>query len=189
MHCPLVNINGEETGTEGKNKMALSLLVVRLIIGLAMAAHGAQKAFGWFGGYGLKGTGGFFESLGYRPGVLFAALAAGGEIAGGLLTAAGLLGPVGPALIILVMIVAAGTVHFKNGFFAQSQGYEINALYIAAALALAFAGPGALSLDAALGLRHDLTDAVNGIVVAAGIVFGFLTLALRRQPAPATADA
>jgi putative oxidoreductase len=165
--------------------MALGLLIARLIVGLAMAAHGAQKAFGWFGGYGLKGTGGFFDSLGFRPGVLFAALASGSEIAGGLLLAAGLLGPVGPALIVLVMIVAAAVAHIKNGFFAQNQGHEINALYIAAALALAFAGPGPLSLDHALGLSHLFTGAVNAAVIATGVVLGFLNLGLRRQPAPA----
>jgi putative oxidoreductase len=160
--------------------MATGMLVARLIIGLALAAHGAQKAFGRFGGYGLKGTGGFFESLGFRPGTLFAALAAGGEIAGGLLTAAGLFGPVGPALIVLVMIVAAGSAHFQNGFFAQNQGYELTAIYIAAALAIAFGGFGALSLDAALGLSHAFTGTVNGIVIVAGIVLGFANLGLRR---------
>ena len=160
--------------------MGLGMLVVRLVVGLAIAAHGAQKAFGWFGGYGLKGTGGFFESIGFRPGVLFATLAAGGEIAGGLLTAAGFLGPVGPALIVLVMVVAAGAVHLQNGFWAQNQGYELNVMYIAAALAIAFAGPGALSLDAVLGLEPYFTAAVNAIAVLAGAVIGILNLGLRR---------
>ena len=163
---------------------AIALLVVRLVVGLAMAAHGAQKAFGWFGGYGLKGTGGFFESLGFRPGTVFAALAAAGEIGGGLLTAAGLLGPVGPALIVLVMIVAAGVAHFRNGFFAQNQGYELNAMYITLALVLAFVGFGSLSLDSALGLTTLFTGSVNAIVIAAGVVFGFANLELRRT-APA----
>jgi putative oxidoreductase len=167
--------------------MALGLLMARLVVGLAMAAHGAQKAFGWFGGYGLKATGGYFESMGFRPGIAFAALAAGSEIAGGLLLATGLLGPVGPALIVLVMIVAAGVAHVKNGFFAQNQGYELNALYVAAALTLASAGPGALSLDAALGLGHYFTAPVTAAVFAFGAVAGLLTVALRRQPAPAAA--
>src|SRR2546428_533738 len=83
-----------------------------------LAAHGAQKLFGWFGGYGLAGTGGFFAGLGFRPGVLFALAAGLGELGGGLLTAAGLFGPVGPALIILVMLVAILAVHWPHGFFA-----------------------------------------------------------------------
>ena len=85
------------------------LLVLRLVLGLYMAAHGAQKLFGWFGGYGLTGTGEFMVQLGFRPGRLFAGVAASTEVASGLLVALGLLGPVGPALMISVMIVAAGS--------------------------------------------------------------------------------
>jgi putative oxidoreductase len=168
--------------------MVLGLLVARLIIGIAMAAHGAQKAFGWFGGYGFKATGGFFDSLGFRPGLVFAALAVGSEIAGGLLTAAGLFGPVGPALIVLVMIVAAGTAHFKNGFFAQNQGYELNAIYSAAAIALAFAGPGALSLDYVIGLGDHFSGLTDWIAIVAAAVIAFINLELRKtEPAASPA--
>ena len=80
--------------------MALGLLIIRLVIGLSFAAHGSQKLFGWFGGYGPKGTGGFFESIGIKPGVLMAVLAGLAEIAGGLLFAAGLWTPLGAALIV-----------------------------------------------------------------------------------------
>src|SRR6187551_74946 len=100
------------------------LLLARVVLGLLMAAHGSQKLFGWFGGYGLAGTGGFFESLGFRPGKLFAAAAGGTEFAAGLLVAFGLLGPLGPALIVSVMIVAMATVHWANGVFAQNNGIE-----------------------------------------------------------------
>ena len=165
---------------------ALGFLFARLIVGLAMAAHGSQKAFGWFGGYGLKGTAGFFETLGYRPGTLFALLASWGEIVGGLLTAAGLFGPIGPALIVLVMIVAAGSTHFQNGFFAQKNGFELNAFYIASAIALAFGGPGTLSLDALLGLSRYFSDVIVGETIGAGAVMGIINLFLRRTPtAPA----
>src|SRR2546425_6207071 len=82
------------------------LLIARLIIGLGLAAHGMQKLLGWFSGYGLKGTAGFFESIGFRPGVLFALAAGLGEVAGGLLTAAGLVGPVRPRLVIPLLVVA-----------------------------------------------------------------------------------
>src|SRR5947199_5776821 len=104
--------------------MAIGLLLVRLVAGGLMAAHGSQKLFGWFGGYGLTGTGGFFEGLGFRPGRLFAAAAGASELMGGLLVALGLLGPVGPALVLSVMIVAAVTVHW-HGVFAASNGVEI----------------------------------------------------------------
>ena len=102
--------------------MDVGLLLARMVFGLVMAAHGSQKLFGWFGGYGLAGTGGFFESLGFRPGRLFAAAAGASEMTGGLLLAAGLLGPLGPAMIIAIMIVAIATVHWPNGLFAQNNG-------------------------------------------------------------------
>jgi putative oxidoreductase len=94
--------------------MDAGLLVVRLVFGSLMAAHGAQKLFGWFGGHGLAGVAGFFESLGFRPGRLFAWAAAVTEIVSGVLVALGLLGPVGPALMVAVMIVAAVTVHWRT---------------------------------------------------------------------------
>src|SRR5947207_2429537 len=94
------------------------LLVVRLVFGFVMAAHGAQKLFGWFGGYGLQAVAGMFDSLGFKPGSVFATLAGMAELAGGLLMATGLFGPVGPAVVVSVMIVAAGSVHWANGLFA-----------------------------------------------------------------------
>src|SRR2546423_14619965 len=97
--------------------MDAGLLLIRLVIGLVMAAHGAQKLFGWFGGYGIAGTGGFFETIGFRPGKLFAALAGLGEFGGGLLLALGFLGPLGGALILSVLVVAAVTSHLGQGTF------------------------------------------------------------------------
>ena len=163
--------------------LSAGLLVARLALGLAMAAHGSQKLLGWFGGYGLKGTGGFFEGLGFRPGVAFAAAASLSEVVGGLLLALGFLGPVGPAIIIGVMIVAAVTVHLKNGFFAATNGFEVAYLYAAGAAALLLTGPGAYSVDALLGLDAVWTPALVWGVLAAGIVGGFVNLLLRR-PAP-----
>src|SRR5438445_13748985 len=100
------------------------LLIARLIIGLGLAAHGMQKLLGWFSGYGLKGTAGFFESIGFRPGVLFALAAGLGEVAGGLLTAAGLFGPIGPSLIITVMVVAMFALHLPHRVFAHTERTE-----------------------------------------------------------------
>src|SRR5215510_12174427 len=102
----------------------VGVLLLRALFGVALAAHGAQKLFGWFGGYGLRGTGGFFEGLGFRPGVLFAAAAGSAEFIGGLLLVLGLLTPLGASLVIATMIVAAVSVHLKNGFFGMSNGVE-----------------------------------------------------------------
>src|SRR5207248_3336980 len=129
----------------------------------------SQKLFGWFGGYGLAGTGGFFEGLGFRPGSVFAAVAGASEFVGGWLVALGLLGPVGPALILAVMIVAAISVHW-HGVFAASNGVEVPLLYSVVAVALAFMGPGRYSLDAALGLSAAWTPMLSFAAVAAGAI-------------------
>lgn len=163
--------------------MATALLIARLLLGFWFFAHGTQKLFGWFGGYGLKGTGGFFEGLGFRPGPLFAAAAGLGEIGGGTLTALGLGGPIGPALIIMVMLVAIFSVHWKNGIWQTANGFELNAMNIAASLALAFAGPGPYSLDAVFGIDGIWTDDIRWIVIGIAVVFAVLNLAIRR-PAP-----
>ena len=157
------------------------LIIIRLVVGLVMAAHGAQKLFGWFGGHGLAGTAGFLEMLGFRPGRMFAATAATAEFAGGLLTALGLFGPVGPALMLSVMIVAAVSVHLKNGLFAMSNGIELALLYGAAAAGLALTGPGRYSLDALLGLTALWTPALAWTALGLGILGGIANLAIRRQ--------
>jgi putative oxidoreductase len=164
--------------------LSLGILIARLVLGLLMAAHGSQKLFGWFGGYGLAGTGGFFESLGFRPGRLFATVAALTEVGSGLLTAVGFLGPVGPALMLSVMIVAAVTVHLPHGVFAASNGIEVPLLYGVGAIALALTGPGLFSLDTLVGLTPLWTPALALVALAVGIVGGIGNLAYRR-PAPA----
>jgi putative oxidoreductase len=128
--------------------MTLGLLIIRLIVGLTIAAHGTQKVFGWFGGYGPKGTGGFFESIGIKPGVFMAVIAGLAELAGGLLFAAGLWTFIGAALIILTMLVAIVKVHGKNGYWATSSGFEYNLTLIAIALGVALIGAGDYSIDA-----------------------------------------
>jgi putative oxidoreductase len=163
----------------------VGLLIARLVLGLLMAAHGSQKLFGWFGGYGLHTTGEFFVQLGFRPGRLFATAASVGEVGSGLLVALGFLGPVGPAVMIAVMIVAAASVHLPHGLFAQNNGIELPLLYAAAALGLALTGPGRYSVDALLGLTW--TPWVTWAAIAAGVVGGLANLALRRRPPAAGA--
>jgi putative oxidoreductase len=165
--------------------LSAGLLVARLVLGLLMAGHGAQKLFGWFGGHGLDGTAGFFESLGFRPGRAFATAAALAEVGGGLLLALGLLGPVGPALIVSVMIVAALTVHRNQGVFATSGGFEVPLLYSAGALALALTGYGAYSLDALLGIQSLFTASVAWVAIGIGVLGGVASLTVRRTPATA----
>ena len=160
--------------------LSAGLLVARLVLGLLMVGHGTQKLFGWFGGYGLTGTAGFLESLGFRPGRAFAVAASLTEITGGLLLAFGFLGPVGPALMISVMIVAAISAHWKNGLFATTNGIELPLLYAAGALTIALTGPGRFSLDAVLGLGSLWTPRVVWAAIAVGIVVGVVNLALRR---------
>jgi putative oxidoreductase len=164
------------------------LLIVRLVFGLMMAGHGAQKLFGWFGGYGIARTGSFFETIGFRPGRPMAAAAGFGEFASGVLVAVGLLGPAGPALMLAVMIVAS-SVHWQNGLFATANGVELALLFAAAATGLALTGYGAYSLDAALGLSSFWTSGIAWASLVAGIAAGVVVLAARRAPATAKATA
>jgi putative oxidoreductase len=130
------------------------------------------------------GTGGFFEGLGFRPGRFFAAAAGFTELSGGLLLVLGLLGPLGPAMIVSVMIVAMATVHWQHGLFAQNNGIELTLVYSVAAAAIALIGNGAYSLDAALGLSWPAE--VVWIALGLGVIGGFANLAIRKT-APTTA--
>jgi putative oxidoreductase len=162
--------------------MDAGLLLARLVFGLLMAAHGTQKLFGWFGGYGLAGTGGFFEQLGFRPGRFFAAIAGSTELVAGVLLALGLLGPLGPALIVSVMLVAMATVHWQHGVWASNNGIELTLLYAAAAVALGLTGFGGYSLDALIGLTWSAE--VAWIAIGLGVLGGVANLAIRKtEPA------
>jgi putative oxidoreductase len=158
-----------------------SLILIRLVFGPLLALHGAQKVFGWLGGYGLAGTGGFFEQLGFRPGRLFAAAAGLAELISGVLVAAGLLGPVGPALMVLVMLVAMVTAHAGKGLFAATNGIELPLLYAAAGATLVLIGPGPVSLDELFGLTSYWTPEVRVAALGIGIFGALANIAIRRR--------
>jgi putative oxidoreductase len=129
---------------------ALGLLIIRLVFGLTFAAHGTQKLFGWFGGHGLTGTAGFFDSISIRPSKPMALLAGLGEFGGGLFFAAGLLTPLAALVIAVTMVVAIVTVAGKNGYWVTEGGSEYNFAIIAVAVGVALTGPGAYALDTLL---------------------------------------
>jgi putative oxidoreductase len=163
--------------------MDAGILVIRMFFGLAMAAHGAQKLFGWFGGYGIRKTGGFFESLGFRPGVAFATAAGLSETGGGLLLTLGLFTPFGAAAVLSSMLVAMVTVHLKNGFFASGNGIELPFLYAVSAIGIALAGGGEISLDNLLGLQFMLEPYVVTSVLVLAVIGSAATLGMRNSTA------
>jgi putative oxidoreductase len=129
-------------------------LALRAPVGIIFAAHGAQKLFGWFGGYGLEGTGQFFGSIGLNPGYLMALLAGAAEFFGGLALVVGLLVRPAAAALAFAMLVAVFAVHWSKGFFAGGGGYEYALALFAASLSLLFSGAGRYSVDLALTSRR-----------------------------------
>jgi putative oxidoreductase len=162
----------------------LALLAARSVLGAGIAAHGAQKLLGWFGGPGVQGAAPFFEQLGFRPGEQHVRLAAYVEIVAGGLIAAGALGPVGPAMLASDMVVAGISNHLKNGFFAQNSGVELNVAYAAGALFLAAGDYGRLSFDAIAGLRERFSSRFAMLAFGAGIAGGAYMLSRRSLEPP-----
>jgi len=129
----------------------LSWPMVRIVTGLWMVPHGAQKLFGIWGGGGLSGTAGFFAKIGLEPALPLALLAGGTEFFGGLLLALGLFTRPAAAAAFILMIVATTSVHLANGFFLSNGGYEYALMWAVLALAVLFKGAGGFSLDARIG--------------------------------------
>lgn len=128
-------------------------LALRIPAGIIFIAHGAQKLFGWFGGYGLEGTGQWMESIGLAPGYLMALGAGGAEFLGGLALLLGLLVRPAAAVLALTMLVAIVTVHLANGLFMSNNGYEFALALLAISVSLLISGAGRLSLDRVISLR------------------------------------
>ena len=160
--------------------MDLGLLILRVVFGLTLTAHSFQKLFGWFGGPGIAGTAQMMEQLGFRPPRVQAVVAGLVEGGAGLALAAGLLTPLAAAAFISVMFVAIVSAHLPKGFFNQNGGYEYPLALATGALAVAFTGPGAISVDAVLGI--DWSGLSWGIgALAIGLVGGGAQLLSRRR--------
>jgi putative oxidoreductase len=154
----------------------LGLLLLRLVVGLTFAAHGAQKVFGWWGGPGWANWKGAMAGMGFRPATLFAAISAGVELVGGLSMAAGFIVPIAGFALVAQSVVIIGQVHWRNGFFNTKGGYEFPLTLGIAAAAITLIGPGAWSVDASVGIAID--PAVRAALVVLGVVAGLATLVI-----------
>jgi putative oxidoreductase len=164
----------------------VGLLILRLVLGLTLAAHGYNK---FFGGGRIPGTAGWFESIGMKYGKFQAVVAATTEISAGLGLAAGLLTPIPAAGFVALMLVAAWTVHRHNGFFIVKEGWEYNLILAVTAVAIATTGPGRLSLDYLIFGKHHVLDGWHGLLISLvlGIGGAFGQLALFYRPPVAQA--
>jgi putative oxidoreductase len=149
-HSLVEKIIGTNSGLAG--------LALRVPAGIIFAAHGAQKLFGAFGGYGLVGTGQWMASIGLEPGYLMALAAGSAEFFGGLALLVGLLTRPAALVLAFTMLVAILTVHAQNGLFMANNGYEFGLSLLAIAVALLFNGAGAYSLDSWLSGRTSRQD-------------------------------
>ena len=146
----------------------LAPLAVRIPVGIIFVAHGAQKLFGWFGGYGLEGTGQWMDSIGLHPGVLLALLAGGAEFLGGLALLLGLLVRPASAVLAFTMLVAIFSVHIGKGLFMANGGYEYALALLAVTVALCISGAGRVSLDKLLASRSSLGKKASRTFAHAG---------------------
>ncbi len=140
-------MNKQTVQTLLQSNAGIAALILRVPLGVILAAHGAQKLFGWFGGYGLEGTGQWMASIGLEPGYLMALLAGSAEFFGGLALVLGLLTRPAALVSALTMLVAMFAVHIGNGLFMANNGYEFALSLLAASVALTVQGGGQLALD------------------------------------------
>jgi len=162
--------------------MSYGIVFLRLVLGGIMAAHGAQKLFGWFGGHGPVGTAAGNRRLGFRAPLLMALAAGAAEFGGGLLLAAGLLTPLAALAIAVVMVNAIAAVHWRNGFWNSNGGYEFNLLIWAAAGAIAAIGAGRFSLDRLIGWEDDISGLWWGLgALGLSLLISAVTLTVGRS--------
>ncbi len=159
-----------------------AILLLRLAAGLAFAAHGSQKAFGWWGGPGPQGWRGAITHMGFRPVELFVWVSILAELIGGLAFAAGVLTPAAAALLVAQSVVIVFKAHWSKGYFSQKGGFEYPLLLAVVAIAVAVAGPGQISVDHVVGLAPDA--AIRGGLLVLGAIGGVAALVLQRVTAP-----
>lgn len=157
---------------------AVVFLIARLQFGLGFTYHGAQK-LGFFDEHGPRKTASYLRSLGFRPAELFAIILGLVELIGGLLITFGFLGAIGPALIIVVMLVATCAVHLENGFSIAKNGWELCASYVGACLVFSVSGFGKYSLDEAIGLTNLSGGNIAWCSIAIAGILALLSLAAR----------
>ena len=166
--------------------MSYGILALRVVLGTTMAAHGAQKILGWFGGGGPRGTADGLAQLRFRAPLLMAVAAGLAELGGGVLLAAGLFTPFAALAIAIVMVNAIATVHWPNGFWSSNGGYEFNLLIFTAAAAVAAIGPGRFSFDALIGWADNISGLWWGVGVAGlSLLISATTLTLGRRTSDA----
>jgi putative oxidoreductase len=163
--------------------VSYGLLLIRLVLGLSLAAHGTQKLFGWFGGDGVRGTTVSFDLLRFRAPLLMALAAGTAEVGGGLLFAAGLATPIAALALAVVMVNAIATTHWGNGFWSSRGGFEYNLAILAVAIGFAATGPGRFSLDRLIGWDGDISGLWWGVgVPAVAAAVSAATLVVGRVP-------
>jgi putative oxidoreductase len=165
----------------------LGLLILRLVVGLTFAGHGAQKAFGWWNGPGLAGWRGAVTHMGFQPVELFVVLSIGAELVGGSLFALGLFTPLAAMILVAQSVVIISKVHLPKGFWNTNGGYEYPLTLAASVIAIAFIGAGSVSLDSGLGLAFG--DSLRSGLLLIGLLGGLLSVGASRIREAQTARA
>jgi putative oxidoreductase len=162
--------------------MSYGILILRVVIGLIFFGHGTQKLLGWWGGPGIEGTKGWLGSMGFRRPEAMAPLVALAE-SSGILFALGCLTPLAALAMCGAMVVAIGSVHWRNGFWNTAQGFEFNLSLLAASIAVAIIGPGRFSIDRLIGWDDNLSGPIWGLgVLAAAVVGATFVLIAMHEP-------
>lgn len=166
----------------------LGLLILRLVVGLTFAAHGAQKAFGWWKGPGWAGWLAVMTRMGFRPAAVWGAISIGAELVGGMLLAAGLLTPFAAMALIGQSAVIVFKAHWARGFWSRDGGFEFPLSLAGGVVALVGTGPGSVSLDAVLGLSYP--EALRGLLIVVGVLGALVAIAISRlRPAAGPTEA